>query len=422
MELARLRGALPGRLGDLLSAGLVSFAGEIATDSAGKYVLKGKASTDELALRGQPASAHTDLTAAINPENLEEFVLEAQGIGVEGPGIRLGGNGAMRGSPLEARIDLRGPLLDLDTLLSVQAAAPGSAELLPPSVRAALADVTVSATLGVDRVVRGGLTATDLRAKGELTRGVLTLSECAAHLYGGESDLSGTRIDFSVPRPDWQLAARLQNVDLGAAMIEVARRRPMDARLAAEVTLHGQGDQWPELRDTMSGHVQTTLSGAVIHIDFGGRIAAALRAMLDGVGMGNVIPELGLGPSTALGDVSLGGTIGGGWMRLDHPVRVAGAFGSASFDGRVGVDTRLDLKGKVRLLPALVARLVAGRPGPRAGLELPVEVTGTLPDPEVKLPTAPAELVRLLVGGAPTPGQVLGEAQRRLRELLGAGR
>src|SRR5262249_37360162 len=121
--------------------------------------------------------------------------------------------------------------------------------------------------------------------------------------------------------------------------------------------------------------------------------------------------------------ITLSLAVASGWMQLDRAIHVDAPFGSILLGGRMALDGRLDLKGTVKLLPEFAARLLGPKLGTRFTLELPVQVSGTMSDPSVKISMTPAELTRILLGGsAPRgdnlPDQVLDEAKRKLRELI----
>ena len=397
MELRRLRGALPGRLGDVLASGLVSFDGDISEDDNGRYAVHGTSSIDQLWLGRQPASVRMSVLATIDRGNLEDFVVTANQIAIDGPAVRLLGDARIEANPLKARLDLAGPVLDLDSLLSAEPIGQGAPEILPAHARDALAAASVTTTLHIDKIVAGEVTLTDFRATGNLVRGVLTWSECVARAYGGEVVFSETTIGLTADNRDWKLRALVKGVDVGAAMTEVAHARPIDAQLSAKVTLDGRGPDWAELQKTMDGRIEATLSQAVLNLDVGGLVAQALRSALADTGLGGLVPELGLGRRTRVGQVNLTLAVTHGWMQLEHPVRIQAAFGSVLLHGRIALDGRLNLKGTLKLAPEIVPR-VGARP-PARGPEIPFEVAGTLADPEVRLAITPAELLRPWLGG-----------------------
>jgi len=233
---------------------------------------------------------------------------------------------------------------------------------------------------------------------GTITDGLLTLAPCSAKLYGGTADLSGTEVDFRPDLPAWHVLSRLRDVDVGAAMAQMAKRRALEGRLVAEVDLRGEGNDWPSLRPRISGHGDAEISGAALTIDLGARVAASLRSALAHVGLEDIVRPPPGAERTPLAPLKVVFAVEKGWMRLLKPVRVQAPFGSASLGGRVGLDGRLDLRGTLAAGPELVAKLSGGLMMSRATMTMPIEVAGTLGNPEVKFTVDPFDVGRKLLG------------------------
>jgi AsmA protein len=409
VELARLRSALPGRAGSIVTSGRVSAAAKLSTSDDGHYLADGNARFDDLVLRGKPARGSMNLAAEVDPDRAGAFSVRASSISLEGPGIDLAGNATMHGSPLAARLDLTGKLLDLDQLLSPPPGADRPAvprasaeradgDIVPSDWRKSLGEASVAATLRFDRVVSAGLSVTDFSTRAELRDGLLRLADCSAHLYGGTAQLAGSEVDFRAPLPGWHLVSRVENVDLGMAMAEVAKRRPLEARVGSRLDLRGQGNDWQQLRGRVSGRGDASLSNPLLEADLVGRLVDALRSTLEQAGAGALAGKVPPSQRTRLGPLKVQFSVENGFMQLVQPLALEGAFGSASLDGRLGLDGRVDLRGTVRIAPELLAQMSSGRLRPQTPLSVPIVMSGTLGDPAITLSVNAADVARMLLG------------------------
>jgi len=409
VELARLRSALPGRVGLIVTSGLVSTEAKLSTSDQGHYLADGNVRVDELVLRGKSARGRADLAIAVDPDRAGAFSIRASSLSVEGPGIDLAGSGTMQSSPLAARLDLTGKLLDLDQLLSPAPGADRPAplateadgnnrDIVPSDWRRSLGEASVAAALRIDRVVSAGLAATDFSTRAELRNGMLKLADCSAHVYGGTAQLSGTEVDFRAALPGWHLVSRVQDVDLGLAMAEVAKRKPLDARVTSQLDLRGEGNNWQELRERVNGRGDAALSNAVLEADLVGRLVDALRSALEGAGVGPLGGQVPSSKRTRLGPLRAEFAVENGWMRLLQAIRIEGPFGSASLGGRLAIDGRVGLRGTVQIAPELLTQMSSGRLKPRSPLALPIDISGTLDDPAVTLSVNALDVARTLLG------------------------
>jgi uncharacterized protein involved in outer membrane biogenesis len=347
------------------------------------------------------ATARMQIAASLDPHRPEAFSMRLTDVIVEGRGVQLGGSATMSGSPVLARLDLAGKLLDLDELLrpsSSPAEATALIEVIPSSVRADLAAARVTGSLRVERVVSAGLLLTDLFGGGELASGIFTLKECTAKMFGGTSDFSGTEVGFRSSLPDWHLSAHVHDIDVGAAVAEVFHRRPIDGRLSSDFALWAKGNDWAAVRPTATGEGQATVSGATLTVDLGARVARGVRNAFARLGLGWIAPDVGTVERTRLGQVTMKFKISEGFVHLEGPIRLETSFGTVSLEGRVALDGRLDLRGTVGLLPDLLARLSSGRLKPHAVVAIPIIVGGTLADPEVTVALSSLDLTRALFG------------------------
>jgi len=401
VELVRFRSAMPGGLGALVASGLASVDAKLSTTGGGLLAASGKLRFYKLVLRGgHPANGGADLLLSVSGERPESFSLRAEPMTLEGPGIDLAGTTLIQGAPFSMRLDLAGKLLDVDELLSPREPGPQPVEagIVPGDLQRAMAEASVMAGFRIERVVDAELAVSDVVGEGKITDGVLTLTACSAKLYGGTAEVSGTEVDFRPDLPAWHVLSRLRDVDVGAATAQVAKRRPLEGRLVAEVDLRGEGNDWPSIRPRVTGHGDAEISSAALTIDLGAQVAASLRSAFAHVGLEDMVRPPPRAERTPLAPLKVAFAVEKGWIRLLKPVRVQAPFGSASLGGRVGLDGRLDLRGTLAAGPELVAKLSGGLLKSRATMTLPIEVAGTLSHPEVKLTVDPFDVGRKFLG------------------------
>jgi AsmA protein len=241
----------------------------------------------------------------------------------------------------------------------------------------------VDGTIAFAEVIRGNLTASDVKAKATLRGGILALEQAGAQLYGGTVDLGGTTVDLTQPAPAWKLVARLDAVDLARAMTEIAGAAPVAGGLGGNLDVAGRGAEWTEVRTNVSGDGALRLQGGVLRsADLGAAIATRLGEGLARLGRGGAPLPSG-GQATRLRDLLLSFSVRDGWLRLDRPITVESSFGTATLDGRIGLDQRLELEGSARLTPEFVARASGGKLRPEGPVNVPVAIGGELTAPQV---------------------------------------
>ncbi len=427
-ELTRLEGLLPARLGTVLMGGHVDVDGRVQTAPDGAWMVNAKARLDAVRLRTEPASGGLSLEARVDPADPKAARVEVEDLSLEGPGLALGGRGAMTFSPPAVEFALKGPLLDLDALLAVLPEEkieepPTRTSMLPARTRRALDEVRAEGTLRVDRVVRGGLELTGLDARAELRRGVLTLTRAEGALYDGRIDASGTEANLLLAHPGWTLSARLDDVDVGKLAAAVKARAPLKGKLDAALTLKGEGAEWALVRENVTGTgVLSLTEGELGSVALGERIAGVAAEALRRAGRGGAADaaekaERSLG-GTQLRNMTLTFQVANGRMSLREPLAFSAPFGGARLEGSIGLDTTLDLKGNALLSEQFLAQRLGARGA--GALEVPVRIGGTLSAPDVGLPS-PAEVAASVAAPAAREGarKVEEEVRRRARQGLG---
>jgi AsmA protein len=399
-SMERLRSILPEGLEQTASGGVVDLSGKLDPDGR----ILGEVKVDQLALRGQPASARARFEANLGGQTS----LTVREFAVRGPGVDLSGSAAITTGPLRARAEVQGPLLDLDALLGALPAtgsgakAPPGQALVPEPMRRRLQAMTVEVGLRIGRLVRGALTASDLTGRVRLRGGVLELDRAQASLFGGSIDAAGTRIDLRQPKPAWSLRSRLEGLDLGEAMRQLTGAAPLTGRLGGTLELSGAGSVWAELSPTIAGRGNVALQkGALTSADLASELAGPVRRGLELAGKPALAEQVGRGQqaATELRDLSGAVEIRQGRIDLPQPLRFTSDYGTTSLDGSIGLDQGLALKGSALLEPSFVAALNGNQWTPDGPLEVPLGLGGSLRSPRVQ-PPAPQQLARSIASQA----------------------
>ncbi len=428
-RMPQLEAFLPARLGATLTGGLLDFDAELKSAPEGMVLVTGNANLDALRLRGEPASGRFDLALSISPQNVRAPRVEVTNLTLKGPGLQVGGSATLEGSPSRVQFALRGPLLDLETLLGAMPESPertqagARASPLPASIRQKIEAVQVSGTLRFDRVVNGKLEASDVNARGQLKDGLLMLQQGQANLYQGRVDLAGTRVNLTAPMPEWTLQARLQGVDMSSAMSNLTgQASPLQGRVDASLSLDGKGAEWSAIAPTLTGQGSLVLrDGVLTTTDLGAQLASGLARGLQAVGRtGEAKSVSGLPGKTPLNQLTSSFHVRNGWLELDQPLAFEAPFGSARLGGRISLAKQLNLRGQVALSQTFVASALQGFNLPiRGPVEVPVTVGGTLQAPSIGVPQPQQVASRLVRGEVDRRAQQLEqEIQRRARRRI----
>lgn len=390
LQLAQLRGFFPADLAAIARGGKVDLSADVKSQGGG-YQLAGKGAIEDLRLHGEPARGGFTLTGAARPSGPAHVAVTD--LAVKGPGIDLGGSAELQTEPVRARFALSGALLDLGAVLGLAPAEPKNPEplpkgtLLPPAMQEQVAAVAVEGTLDIQKVVNGKLTATDVRATAKLAKGVLTLEQARAKLYGGAIEASGTRVHLTETNPRWTLKARLDGVDLGGAMQAITGATPLTGRLTGTIDLAGAGADWEHVKRALTGRGALALAGgALTTTDLGDEALAAVSKALSRVGQRGAAEKLGglEGGKTTLDDLAASFEVKDGFLALTRPLAFRSAAGEARLGGRVGLSQELALEGTLALSKELLARAGAG--GLLAsGIDVPLRLGGTLGAPSVSV-------------------------------------
>jgi AsmA protein len=419
LQVERLRGFLPAGLDHAFTGGRIALQADLATLRDGTLEAKGHLDAHDLSLRGRPAAARSDFVARSRPQAPMAPTVELSGIRLTGPGVDLSGTASMSGQPRQFRFSLAGPLFDLDALLAALPSSSGTSVPSPPlpeSMRRQLAGIAASGNIAVDRLIAGRLNAQQVVADARLERGVLTIIQGTARLYGGTLDASSSHAELTRPVPVWDLRARLANVDFGRAMREVRGASPLQGRLNGRFDLRGAGVDWARLRNNMTGTGAFNIQGgAWTSADLQQALAAPLRDALKALGGGASAAQGGSGAPqpTPLRGLEGSFTVGGGALHFNRPLKVQSSFGNASLTGTVGLDQRLDLAGTVQLQLDFVSQVTGLHPG--KPVTTPISVRGTLSSPDVHV--SEGDIAKGVLEASP-PGKLI---RKGLHGLFGGG-
>jgi hypothetical protein len=400
-RIQELSALLPAGLGEEITGGWVELDAQLAPGQHRTIIASGRAQVDALRLHGEPADGGFEFSGRFAPHDPSLSRFEVKDLKLKGAGIDLGGTASLQAQPRRVEFAVAGPLLDLETVLGPPQKGPerrekqekqekrGNQVVLPEGLRNQVADVEADGTIKVDRLVNGRLEVRGLQAHAVLRNGQLELETARARLWQGTVDASGTRLNLNAARPEWNLRATLQGIDMGKAMAEISDEAPpLQGQVDSNLTVVGRGSSWEEVAPTVSGRGTVTLKGGVLtSVDLGGRVASGLAQGLHMVGMFGEAKEDGSAKGrTPLGNVTTSFTVRNGWLDLENPLSINSPFGAVNLKGRIGLSQQLDLHGRVSLSPPFLSKtLGAFRLHPRVAVGVPVAVGGTLDQPTVTL-------------------------------------
>jgi AsmA protein len=394
-ELTRLEGLLPAKLAGIIRGGLIRLDADLSTDAGdGSYILEGAATLDALRVRGEPANGSLHLSARVDPATPTQSRAVIDRLAVKGPGVDLTGNATFAASPARFEFALRGPMLDLQSLLGVmpeasrEDATGSRTAVLPARLRQAIEGVSLRGSLDVDRVVSGKLEATRLSAIALLERGVLRLEKAEARVYDGLIEASGTTVNLLEAVPKWNLKARMSGVDAALAMSALSGSSPLRGRIEAALDLGGRGAAWDQVRTSMTGTgVLALKDGLLTTTDLSRTVAFAAASGLGRLGRAEAadLAQRAARP-TDLRDLTASFTVHDGWIDLREPLTFTSSVGAARLDGRVGLDLGLALRGTVVASQEFLSQALS-RTGfrPSSPVQVPLSIAGSLHAPVVEV-------------------------------------
>jgi AsmA protein len=390
LDLAQLRAFLPPKLTGMMRGGRVDAHARLSTQDA-KYKVDGDGKLSQVRLRGQPAQGGFALHAEADPASGAAHAV-VDHLALKGPGVDLGGQATVDAKPPRVRFAIVGPLLDLQEVMGLLPEEPKPKEEKPVALtaaqRKAVSGLDVAGTIDIDKVAKGALVATGVKARTSLEGGAFVLHEAHADLFGGKVDAAGTRVALGEAVPAWNLKAKLDAVDLEKALGALAGAAPVVGKVTGALDLDGAGVEWASLKKALTGHGALGLKeGALTTTDLGGEVLGAVAQGLRAAGKGGAAQKVaGASGKTELRDLAARFTVKDGAMTLAQPLSFTAPFGVVKLGGKIGLGGELGLQGGATLSKQALASVAggAGLPLPN-GLEVPLGLGGTLSHPAVQV-------------------------------------
>jgi len=362
-----------------------------------------------------------------NPDDPHSLVADVERLALGIGRTRVTASGRVRNTErpsVELRADAAA--LYLDELFPPSDEAPGQESAKPDLSPLRAFDGRASV-----RAKRGswdGDTFTNLVADVVLTRGQLQVKTLDVGAWGGNLSLSGTTVDARSDDPVLAVRAKVRAVDAGALLgSQTSLKRYLTGRLSTTIEATGRGASWEGLAPSLAGQ----LSGKVTRGRFLGINAygAAVKPLLSKLPARYRNPpgvRLDALAGTAFSELAGALEIRDGRLHILKDLVVNTPQGPLAFDGAIGLDKALDLRGRFDLSPAAVNQLTAGRFRPGVAIPVRMKVGGTLLRPRFEgvdmKATGEALLKGVLASEAAAKvkaatDQAREEAERRVREL-----
>jgi AsmA protein len=395
LALDRFHALLPGDIGAIVRGGTASLDAKLST-AGGTYKVDGTGDLRDVRLRGQTSSGKFHAIATWSPAKPDAARVDLSDLALRGPGVDLGGKASVETSPMRASFALAGPLLDLDAVMGIlpeaepakeKAPAASEGELVPAATRREIQAAAARGTIEVEKLRGGRLEATGVKARATLSRGVLTLDEMSAAVFGGRVSAAGTTVSLAEKIPSWKLAAKLDALDLERAMSAFAGHAPLLGKVSGTLEVNGKGTQWEELRNGLAGLAALAIQdGTLTTTDLGEQVLGGVAKGLDAIGRGGAAKRVGgvAGGKTTFRDLAAKFTVKDGFLRAQSPFRVGTPVGELALGGGVGLDARLDLQGTAVVPKKVLAEVISGIPLPEK-LDVPLALGGTLTSPSVSV-------------------------------------
>ncbi|WP_375757340.1 AsmA-like C-terminal region-containing protein [Corallococcus exercitus] len=426
VSVSAFRRFLPASATEYFTGGMLDVDVDLKTVQ-GQYVLSGHGSAKGLRLRGDPANGSFAFDSRIDPNQPKAVKLAFTRIALSGPGVELGGTASAQLEPARVRFSLAGQELDLGHLLGAMPPRSAPDEARPSntpliSKRAGIGTVDVDGTLRIATLRHGALTASDVDVQATLGDGALVLQRGTAKMYGGRANLTGSRVDFTKAQPVWSFKATLDGMDIAKAFQALAGHSSLQGAASGDLQLSGAGLDWERIRDQMTGTGTLRLrDGVYTPTDLGATVAPAVSQALEALGMkGASESAREAGQGTRFKDLDARFRIQDGWASFTQPMAFDSDLGKGTLDGRVSLDERLELKGALQASQQFVSKLTHGAVPLRAPVSVPITITGTVRDPQVKA-GGPTDIAQDLLPAVPIPKELKGaanQARKGMKDLF----
>jgi AsmA protein len=422
-DLTPVRLDLAGRLRKA-PGGPLSFSGRLSAGAGGalRFELQGDLTGLDLrpggALAKKPGDRFTLAASGSTTSAGESRRLEVASFTMALLDLNLKAHGTVDQAPRSTRFDVAVAVdrLDVDRLLLPESPAPPGRAPAPAGQaqapaearggRSPAAGLAGTFLLQLGEATAGKQRVSDLHARVVVKEDRVTLEEGRLGIWSGVLDLAGSQVRLGPPDRPFELAARVQRVQLGALLAAFTDQKVAEARLDAEVRLSGRGEGTDAILKALDGTVDGTLLDGVFH----GKdlVAAAMEPVV------TAAPWLGgrvtRGGSTSLGKaVPFSLRIQAGRAVLQRPIGVVDRGSTLTLQGSFSFDGELDLPATLSLAPVRVSELTGGR----ARLDSPLPISFTLAgkawNPRLAgLDVKPAVAVLAKALGARAIGKALG--------------
>lgn len=426
VSVSAFRRFLPASTTEYFTGGALDVDAELKTEQ-GQYVLSGHGSAKGLRLRGDPANGSFAFDSRIDPNRPKAVKVAFTRIALSGPGVELGGTASVLLEPARVSFSLAGKDLDLGHLLGAMPPRSAQDEARPSntpliSKRTGIGKVDVTGTLRIATLRHGALTASDVDVQATLDDGALLLKRGTANVYGGRANLTGSRVDFTKAQPVWSLKATLDGMDTAKAFQALAGHSSLQGAASADLQLSGAGLDWERVRDQMTGTGTLRLrEGVYTPADLGATVAPAVSQGLEALGKKGASESVRKArQGTRFKDLDARFRIQDGWASFTQPMAFDSDLGKGTLDGRVSLDERLELKGAIQASQQFVSQLTHGAVPLRAPISVPITITGTVKDPQVKA-GGPTGIAQGLLPAVPVPKELKGpanQARKGLKDLF----
>jgi AsmA protein len=250
---------------------------------------------------------------------------------------------------------------------------------------------------------------------------LMTVTRFSSGLYGGKVVADGTSIKLG-PTPDkrpYEAKVKAEGIDMKQALAARTPKQVLGGLFNGNVDVKGVGYTPEQIQQTLLGAINGSLTdGTFIGEDLVAAISGPLTKALPFTGKALKNERL-----TSLGDnLPFSVEIKNGVAQLSKPITWTRPEAAMSFDGGIGLNGTLDLKGSVNLTPATIKTLTAGRVTPTAPIPVSVAVTGKAWSPEVTgLDVKPAATAIAKMAAASAATELLGEKGKKVGEVITGG-
>lgn len=250
---------------------------------------------------------------------------------------------------------------------------------------------------------------------------LITVTRFSSGLYGGKVVADGTSIKLG-PVPEqrpYEAKVKAEGIDMKQALAGRTPKQVLGGLFNGNVDVKGVGYTPEKIQQTLLGAINGSLTdGTFIGEDLVAAISGPLAKALPFTGKALKNERL-----TSLGDnLPFSVEIKNGVAQLSKPITWTRPEAAMSFDGGIGLNGTLDLKGSVNLTPATIKTLTAGRVTPTEPIPVAVAVTGKAWSPEVTgLDVKPAATMIAKQAASGLAGQLLGDKAKPVQDIIQGG-